>query len=262
MLEWLIPVIAGNIFGYMLNQSGLGEQIRSKFKHDLTKDAIQRSLEKIFERFERLHPQLAAEDLFRQSFQDVTCTSILAQLLLRDGKHYPDALAKLWADILYKDQPAQYAAALRMFEPIAVDFLNSFDNTLRTEPVLREIHDSQALERTASSLTDLSSDFHAFLNRHTVSQLSDDDVHKQSQQYCKKIYEQGKMLDFKGIQYTDSNRPVSIPLIEVFVLPEVLVGMPEYETLERDEIQKQDEIEKERQEKSQENEASPISYPW
>ena len=35
------------------------------------------------------------------------------------------------------------------------------------------------------------------------SQLRDEDVYEQCQLYCKKIYEPGRMLDFKGIQYTE-----------------------------------------------------------
>jgi HEAT repeat protein/energy-coupling factor transporter ATP-binding protein EcfA2 len=54
------------------------------------------------------------------------------------------------------------------------------------------------------------------------------------QQYREKLYEQWKMLDFKGIQYSDINRSVSIPLAEVFVFPDVLRGTPEHETLERE----------------------------
>jgi hypothetical protein len=54
-------------------------------------------------------------------------------------------------------------------------------------------------------------------------------------QYCDKLYEHWHMLDFKGIMHGDMNRPMSIPLTEVFVLPDVLVGVPEDETIEREE---------------------------
>ncbi len=209
---------------------------RCKFQHKPVQDAFQHSLQKTFAYFEELYPRLAAEDLFRQSFQEPPCASILAQLLLRDGEHHSNELANLWADTLYKGQPSKRTASLRKFLPIAADFLNYLDDNLRTEPALREIHDSQALERTASGIATLSNDVQFLVNRYVPSQVSDEDIRKQNQQYCKQLYDQWKMLDFKGIQYADINRPVGIPLSEVFVLPDVLVGIPEYETLERGEL--------------------------
>ena len=254
MLEWLIPIIVDNIFGYILDQSGIGDWIRSKFEPDPVKDALQRSLQKTFAHFEELFPDLAAEDLFRQSFQNQTCTFILAQLLLRDGKHYPEALANLWATMLYKEDPNRRAVAIRKFQPIAENFLKYLDNTLRKEAVLREIHDSQALERTASGINALSHDVHTLINHIIPPQLSEFDIHVQCQQYCKKLYDQWRMLDFKGIQQADPNRPVSIPLVDVFVLPDVLSGMPEFETLERDEMQERGALEKEGQKSNNERE--------
>jgi TIR domain len=53
--------------------------------------------------------------------------------------------------------------------------------------------------------------------------------------YCLSLYDHWWMLDFKGIMHIDMNRPMSIPLTEVFVSPAVLVGVPEYETVEREE---------------------------
>ncbi len=55
------------------------------------------------------------------------------------------------------------------------------------------------------------------------------------QQYCEAVYEQWKMLDFKGIMHVEMNRRLSIPLTEVFVFPDVLVGVPQSETVEREE---------------------------
>jgi len=158
---------------------------------------------------------------------------------------------------LYKGQPSKRAVSLRKLLPIAADFLNYLEDTLRTETALREIHDSQALERTASGIASLSNDVQILVNQYMPPQVSDEDIRKQCQQYCKQLYDQWKMLDFKGIQYADINRPVSIPLSEVFVLPDVLVGIPEYETLERGELEKGYAFvisKKERRESSQEDE--------
>lgn len=52
--------------------------------------------------------------------------------------------------------------------------------------------------------------------------------------YCQELYDHNKMLDFRGIMRVDMNRSISIPLTEVFVFPDVLAGVPENETLERE----------------------------
>ncbi|MBV9691342.1 MAG: HEAT repeat domain-containing protein, partial [Ktedonobacteraceae bacterium] len=61
------------------------------------------------------------------------------------------------------------------------------------------------------------------------------------QHYCHTLYEQWKMLDFKGILYVKQNESLSILLTEVFVFPDVLVGVPEYETIERADERESDE---------------------
>ena len=95
----------------------------------------------------------------------------------------------------------------------------------------------------------------SLVNQLVPIQLSDEDTTKQCQQYCEKLYDQSKMLDFRGIQHhRDANMPVSIPLIDVFILPDVHIGVPEYETLERDELQKENKQRKRRQEKDKINE--------
>ncbi len=53
-------------------------------------------------------------------------------------------------------------------------------------------------------------------------------------QYCEALSKRWSMLDFKGIMHVDMNKPISIPLTDVFVLPDVLLGIPEHETLERE----------------------------
>lgn len=63
--------------------------------------------------------------------------------------------------------------------------------------------------------------------------LSDKEIAHLRQEYCHTLHERWKMLDFKGIKHVEMNRPMGIPLTEVFVFPDLLVGLPEYETLER-----------------------------
>jgi HEAT repeat protein/energy-coupling factor transporter ATP-binding protein EcfA2 len=52
--------------------------------------------------------------------------------------------------------------------------------------------------------------------------------------YYEKIFSEYRMLDFRGIMHVDLHRSISIPLVEVFIFPDVLVGVPEHETLERE----------------------------
>lgn len=53
--------------------------------------------------------------------------------------------------------------------------------------------------------------------------------------YWKTLFATYKMLDFRGILHIDAHRSLSIPLLEVFVFPDVLKGVPAYETVEREE---------------------------
>jgi HEAT repeat protein len=64
--------------------------------------------------------------------------------------------------------------------------------------------------------------------------LSDEEIRALRKQYYEALYKYWKMLDFKGVMHIDMNRPISIPLTEVFVVPDALFGVPEYETLERE----------------------------
>jgi len=70
-----------------------------------------------------------------------------------------------------------------------------------------------------------------------ISAVEKRDLAAQRDQYCETLYERWHMLDFKGIMHVDMNRPMSIPLTDVFVLPDVMVGVPEYETLERKDVE-------------------------
>lgn len=47
MLEWLLsalPIIADNVLGYTLDQSGLGEKIKEKLKRSSIKEALEHAL--------------------------------------------------------------------------------------------------------------------------------------------------------------------------------------------------------------------------
>ena len=60
------------------------------------------------------------------------------------------------------------------------------------------------------------------------------EIEIQYSQYCTKIHEKWKMLDFKGIMHLEMKRPISIPLAEVFIYPDVS-PLPKYEILKPEE---------------------------
>ena len=74
-----------------------------------------------------------------------------------------------------------------------------------------------------------------------IEQIKQEELATLHQHYCHTLYEQWKMLDFKGILYVKQNESLSILLTEVFVFPDVLVGVPEYETIEREDERESDE---------------------
>ncbi len=64
--------------------------------------------------------------------------------------------------------------------------------------------------------------------------LNDEEIATLRKQYYESLYRLWKTLDFKGIRYIDMNRPISIPLTDVFIVPDVLSGVPTDETLEQE----------------------------
>ena len=72
--------------------------------------------------------------------------------------------------------------------------------------------------------------------------------------YLQALLERYGRLDFKGIMHIEMHRPLTIPLEEVFVFPDLLVGIPEYETPTRedDEAGKEDDDKKRLSEREEE----------
>ncbi|MFL5654201.1 MAG: NACHT domain-containing protein [Ktedonobacteraceae bacterium] len=64
--------------------------------------------------------------------------------------------------------------------------------------------------------------------------LNEEAIASLRKQYDEFLYGYWKTLDFKGIMHIDMNRPISIPLTDVFIVPDVVSGVLEYETLEQE----------------------------
>src|SRR5258708_6831468 len=97
--EWVIPLIVGNVFGYLLDQSGLGEAVRNKLRRDPVKQAFQDALASTLTQFEKQHPEWVSS-LFDADFLKKEAVPILAQFLIREGEPDPSDLATRWADSL------------------------------------------------------------------------------------------------------------------------------------------------------------------
>jgi hypothetical protein len=208
--EWIIPLIVDNVFGYLLDQSGLGEAVRNRLRHDPVKQAFQDVLTSTLTQFEKQHPEWAAS-LFDADFLKKEATLILAQFLIRDGEPDPSDLATHWADSLNLRQSEQRMARIREIEPIAADFLDSLNHALKAEPALREINDSRALEVIAGGVDRISAALDAFRHRldrdkATLGTLRD---------YLHWMIERNLYLDPRGTLQTQ--RQVQVRLDEIYV---------------------------------------------
>jgi HEAT repeat protein/energy-coupling factor transporter ATP-binding protein EcfA2 len=127
----------------------------------------------------------------------------------------------------------------RVGEFLAGLILQKLDEVL--QPVIEQIQQEGALidERSTAQNTEQTVRVLEQIHEQVSSiarprALNDEETATLRKQYYEALYRQWKMLDFRGIMRVDMNRPISIPLTEVFIVPDVLFGVPEYETLERE----------------------------
>src|SRR6266704_898705 len=127
----------------------------------------------------------------------------------------------------------------RVGEVLAGPILQKLDEVL--QPVIEQIQQEGALiderrtaqntEQTVRVLEQIHEQVSSVAKPHA---LNDEEIATLRKQYYEALYKYWMMLDFKGIMRVDMNRPISIPLTEVFIVPDVLFGVPAYETLERE----------------------------
>jgi len=208
-IDWAV-ILADNIVGYILDQSSIGEAIRSKLSPDPARRAFKRALTQAFEYFEQQHPEADAL-LFNLDFLKKEGGAIIEQFLLRDGKPNPGELARRWADSLNMQHTEQRTVRVRELERIAADFVDTLNRCLMAEPGLKEINDSRAFERTANNISALSTSFESFLhkldnNKSTPGTLYD---------YLHWLIERNLYLDPRGILQTQ--RSVQVKLDEVYI---------------------------------------------
>lgn len=211
-ISWA-SMIADHLMGYLLDQSGIGDAVRTHLRRDPQKRAFQQALIRAFEHFKQRHPEVAAS-LFDIDFFRREGGPIIEQFLVRNGQPDPGSLALRWAQSLNTYQPEK-TARIRDLERASADFLSLFDQMLKAEPDLKEINDSRALEQTAHAVTGLATSFDVLLNtflyklhenKHTPGTLFD---------YLHWLIEQNLYLDPRGIFQTQ--RLVHMQLGEIYI---------------------------------------------
>jgi HEAT repeat protein/energy-coupling factor transporter ATP-binding protein EcfA2 len=129
----------------------------------------------------------------------------------------------------------------RLAEVLALPIWQKINQVL--SPVIMQIQQEEAfkdIRTTALSTKEAADLLREILDTVKPRVLGEEAIAILRQQYCDALYINWKMLDFRGIMHVETNRPMGLPLTEVFVCPDVLVGVPEYETVERDEEHKSD----------------------
>ncbi len=214
MIAWLaiaLPIIADNVLGYGLDQSGIGEKIREKFRTDPVKEAFKHVLQSTFTRLEQSYPVLAQEDPFRASFEDQRCGRILTQLLLRRGTLNSNELAALWASVKYPKESEEYTKSLNTFGPLAHDFLTLLDDALANETALQALYDSKDLDIAATGITNIDKNVEKLLH----SLTDEKDLLQIRRDYLHWLIERNMYLDLRGIPQTQ--RQVQVKLEEVYI---------------------------------------------
>src|SRR5260370_2335184 len=135
-------IIVDNVIGYVLNQSGIGEEIRNKLHGDPVKKALEHALNQAYADFEKQYPEWTSS-LFDTDFLKKEANPILSQFLLPGGTPNPSDLAMRWADTLNLRYSEQRTIRIRELEPVAADFLILFNRVLKAEPELKALNDSR-----------------------------------------------------------------------------------------------------------------------
>src|SRR5450755_2822696 len=114
----------------------------------------------------------------------------------------------------------------------------------------------QAFLNIAQGIRSVAEEIHDFYEKEQKSYKS------LRERYCQAVIEYWEVIDFKGIMHIEMNRPMSIPLTDIFIFPDILTGVPEYETLEREERDENAQIlEKEQEAASQISDQTLSGWP-
>jgi hypothetical protein len=151
MLETLIGAVTEAVFGYLLDQAGLGEKMRALLQRDPQKLAFKVVLTRTYATFDSQHPQWT-ESLFDEHFLAHRAAPLLARALLRDHPPTSTELAQAWADQVGTSEESR-ARIIARVEPVAADFLDIYTDELRVRNEFQPLFDSRAFDTTAEATT-------------------------------------------------------------------------------------------------------------
>lgn len=208
--EWILQIIVDNVFGYVLDQSGIAEKIRSKLRPDPVRQAFKRALREASEQFAKQYPEWVAS-FFDAGFLQKEAMPILARLLLRDGYVEPSELAICWANSLNIKQAHLRTVRVRELEPAVTDFLSYLDHKLKAEPDLGTLFDSRALDQISTNIDAITEAIEIF--RHKLE--SDQATLGTLRDYLQWLIERNLYLDPRGT--FQIQRQVQVKLDEVYI---------------------------------------------
>lgn len=143
--ETIVAATLEAIFGYLADRIDPIDVVRARLDRDRVKLAYGRALTRSMILFKEEYPQWEAS-LFDLSFLQIEAAPILAQFLLRNGNPDPKELAECWADSLGVHGAQSRSGTMAPLQEASIFFLESLADILKSEPDLREIHDSRAIE--------------------------------------------------------------------------------------------------------------------
>ena len=201
--ETIIGATSKAVFAYLLQQSGLGDQVRRLLGQDPQQKAFQNALQKALLQLEQQHPARIA-DFFNERFLQNEGAPILAQFLIRDGHPNPSELASQWADSLKLQDSEQRTIHVRELEPVATDFLDGLAQTLKAESALADLNDSRAHELLGADI--------AAVRRQLGAEQATPGTRRD---YLHWLIERNLYLDPRGTLQT--RRQVQVKLDEVYI---------------------------------------------
>ncbi len=147
LTEAILSAIVKAVIGYALEQSGLGDTLRSALGRDSVKRAFARALNQAYAETSDKYRDAAAR-LFDPSFLEHEAVPVLAPILWRHGRPMGENLAGAWADSLNLKGPTR-ENGLREMTPVADFFLARLVEEAKKQGPLQELFDQRAREQTA-----------------------------------------------------------------------------------------------------------------
>lgn len=144
LTEVALAAVTEAVFGYLLEEVGVADKVRSWLGRDPQRLAFQVALARAYTTFARHHPQWAAS-FFDEHFLTHGAAPHLARCLRRTASPDPAEVAAAWADQLglHRETRQERIAELT---PVASDFLHWLQAELRARSEFQPLFNSRALD--------------------------------------------------------------------------------------------------------------------